>query len=224
MADSGEAPASAPVHAPRAAGIAGIAFSLLLITSLVLTRSSVPADPSQSPLWLHRSAATFELALTLLPFAGLAFLWFVGVVRDHLGAREDRFFATVFLGSGLLFVATLFVAAAASGGILMAYASVPGAMSDSGTYAFARTFCYLLINVYAMKMAAAFMISTATLSVRTGAFPRWVALLGYALAVVALLSSSRLYWAPIAFPCWVLLVSVYILFSKFRGAPAEAQA
>lgn len=33
--------------------------------------------------------------------AGIAFLWFIGVIRDRSGAHEDRFFATVFLGSGL---------------------------------------------------------------------------------------------------------------------------
>jgi len=43
-----------------------------------------------------------------LPFAGIAFLWFIGVLRDRLGELEDRFFATVFLGSGLLFLAMLF--------------------------------------------------------------------------------------------------------------------
>jgi hypothetical protein len=44
-------------------------------------------------------------SLALLPFAGIAFLWFMGVIRNRLGEREDKFFATVFLGSGLLFVA-----------------------------------------------------------------------------------------------------------------------
>ena len=48
----------------------------------------------------------------LAPFAGIMFLWFVAVVRDQIGEREDRFFATVFFGSGLLFVALLFAAAA----------------------------------------------------------------------------------------------------------------
>ena len=46
-------------------------------------------------------------ALYLAPFAGIAFLWFVAVIRDQIGDREDRFFATVFFGSGILFVALL---------------------------------------------------------------------------------------------------------------------
>jgi hypothetical protein len=55
------------------------------------------------------------LALYLVPFAGIAFLWFIGVLRDRLGELEDRFFATVFFGSGLLFLAMLFASAAVAG-------------------------------------------------------------------------------------------------------------
>ena len=48
----------------------------------------------------------------MAPFAGIAFLWFIGVLRNRVGALEDQFFSTVFLGSGLLFVASLFASAA----------------------------------------------------------------------------------------------------------------
>ena len=99
---------------PRAAAIAGILFSILLIASLALIRISVPADPQDAGAWLSGGWRTVSLALNLLPFAGIAFLWFIGVVRDRLGQHEDRFFATVFLGSGLLFLAMLFTSAADS--------------------------------------------------------------------------------------------------------------
>lgn len=63
-----------------------------------------PPDPAAAGAWLidptRRSALV--VALNLVPFAGIAFLWFIGVVRDRIGPREDRFFASVFLGSGLL--------------------------------------------------------------------------------------------------------------------------
>jgi hypothetical protein len=79
---------------------------VLLIAALVLLRLSVPAHPGEAGAWLtnqgRRTAAA--VALNLIPFAGIAFLWFIGVLRDRIGEREDRFFATVFLGSGLLFV------------------------------------------------------------------------------------------------------------------------
>lgn len=91
------------LQAPRAGAIAGIVFSILLIISLVLIRVSVPATPGDTGTWLAHSEKSVRLALDLLPFAGIALLWFIGVLRDRMGALEDRFFATVFLGSGLLF-------------------------------------------------------------------------------------------------------------------------
>ena len=138
---------------------------------------------------------TVSLALNLLPFAGIAFLWFIGVLRDRMGAYEDRFFATVFLGSGLLFLAMLFASAAVAGGMIMVYRTSPSKLMESGTYTFGRTVAYQIVNVYAMKMAGVFMISTCTLSMRTGILPRWMAFLGYALALLLLLSIGYFSWA-----------------------------
>ena len=181
----------APLKAPRAGAIAGIVFSLLLIVSVVLTRISIPANPQDAGTWLSVGWATVNLALSLLPFAGIAFLWFIGVLRDRLGAREDRFFATVFLGSGLLFVGLLFVSSAVAGAVLILYKAAPVKLMESGIYAFGRTVAYQIINVFAMRMAAVFMVSTCTVSVRTGIFPRWMALLGYALALLLLAVAQK---------------------------------
>lgn len=201
---------------PRAAALAGILFSLLLITSLVLIRLSVPENPEATGDWLASGWRTVTLALNLLPFAGIAFLWFIGVVRDRLGDREDRFFATVFLGSGLLFLAMLFASAAVAGGILRIYGATPGALIQSGMYTFGRTVTYEIMNVYAMRMAGVFMISTSTLALRTGILPRWMAYLGLALAAFLLFSLGFFYWAPLVFPLWVLLISVHILLANLR--------
>jgi hypothetical protein len=210
---------------PRAAAIAGILFSLLLITSLALIRISVPADPQAAGDWLPGNWRTVGLALNLLPFAGIAFLWFIGVVRDRLGQHEDRFFATVFLGSGLLFLAMLFTSAAVAGGMMSIYGFTPSMLIDSGLYTFGRTIIYEIMNVYTMRMAGVFMISTCTLSLRTGIVPRWMAILGLALALFLLLSTGFFYWAPLVFPLWVLLISVHILLENLgrqKGEPISA--
>jgi len=196
---------------PRAAAVAGILFSLLLITSLVLIRLTVPANPHDAGAWLSGGAGAANLALHLLPFAGIAFLWFIGVLRDRLGRREDKFFATVFFGSGLLFLALLFASAAVAGGLLRMYGSNARLLVDSGLYTFGRTVIYEMVNVYTLRMAGVFMISTSTLSLRTGILPRWMAYLGLALALFLLLSLGTFYWAPLVFPLWVLLISVHIL-------------
>jgi hypothetical protein len=207
---------SAGLKAPRAGAIAGILFSILLIISLVLIRLSIPDDPGDPGTWLAHSVKSVNLALDLLPFAGIAFLWFVGVLRDRMGTREDRFLATVFLGSGLLFLAMTFVSSAVTGGFMMAYQAIPGKLMDSGTYAFARTLAYELANVYALRMAGVFMFSTCTLAIRIGIFPRWMAFLGYALALFLLLSIGKFGWASLVFPLWTLVISVYVLFANFR--------
>jgi hypothetical protein len=211
----------AELKAPRAGAIAGIVFSILLIISLSLIRLSVPANPDDAGTWLSNSGKSIRLALNLLPFAGIAFLWFIGVLRDRMGALEDRFFATVFLGSGLLFLAMLFASSAIAGGIMMSYAVLPGRLIESGIYTFARTVAYEIVNVYALKMAGVFMISTSTLAIRIGILPRWMAFLGYALALGLLLSSGIVYWAPLVFPLWVLLISLHILFANLKAKPAS---
>jgi hypothetical protein len=102
----------ANLKTPKAAAIAGMLFSVLLLAVFWLLRTSIPADPQEPGSRLQGSSGSVALALNLMPFAGIAFLWFIGVLRDRLGQQEDRFFATVFFGSGLLFLAMLFTSAA----------------------------------------------------------------------------------------------------------------
>src|SRR6476660_7043576 len=134
------------LRTPRAAGIAGIAFAVLLFTVLVLVRLAVPNDPAEAGAWLtdgnRRRAAI--VALNLMPFAGIAFLWFIGVVRDRIGAGEDRLFATVFLGSGLLFIAMLFCSGAIAGGLVLTAGDGPAA----DVWSFGRRVSHTLLTVY----------------------------------------------------------------------------
>jgi len=202
--------------------VAGILFSLLLLASLVLIRISVPNDPNEVGDWLPENSRSVNLALNLLPFAGIAFLWFIGMVRDRLGNNEDRFFATVFLGSGLLFLAMLFASAAIAGGIISLYGVTPSLLIESGIYVFGRTVVFELMNMYTMRMAGVFMLSTCTLSLRTGIIPRWMIFLGMALAVFLLLSMGFIEWAPVVFPLWTLLISVHILRENLGKFKTEA--
>ena len=166
------------LRTPRAAAVAGIIFSALLITALVLLRLSAPARASAAGAWLSnpRSRAEVAVALNLVPFAGIAFLWFIGVLRDRIGEREDRFFATVFLGSGLLFVAMLFVAAAVAGATIAAAGSrLPGA----DVLVLSRNVTGSLLNVYAMRMAAVFTLTTVNIARHTQIVSRWLIMPGW---------------------------------------------
>jgi len=210
----------ATLKTPKAAAGAGIAFSVLLIIAFGLLRISAPADPLEPGAWLKTSVNTVTLALNMVPFAGIAFLWFIGVLRDRLGRREDHFFATVFFGSGLLFLATLFVAAAVIGAIILAFAEQqPNELINSTSFHFARAVAYLIVNIYMIKIAGVFMITTSTVAIYTELAPRWIALLGYGLALIIVFGGYYIDWSFIVFPLWVLLISTYILIDDLRRSP-----
>ena len=209
------------LRTPRAAAVAGIAFSALLISSLALLRVSVPANPAVPGAWLTDSGkrAAVAIGLNLIPFAGIAFLWFIGVLRDRIGAHEDRFFATVFLGSGLLFVGMMFVAAAVAGGLIAAASSSgsPGA----GTLSLGRNVTGILLNVYMMRMAAVFTLTTVTIARRTAIVSRWLTSAGLATAVVLLVGVGISPWVELLFPAWILAVSIDILAYGPSATPAR---
>jgi hypothetical protein len=194
-----------------------------MIVGLGLTRYAIPADVTKPGTWLidpaHRNA--IRLALGVVPFAGIAFLWFIGVVRSRLGEQEDKFFASVFLGSGLLFVATLFGAAAITGALVE---SVAVGDISSATYYFGRSISDLLLNLFAMKMAGVFMFSTCTLGLRTAIVPRWVVYTGYACGLLLLLVIANWRWITLVFPIWMLLLSTQILLAEFRSRDVRTVA
>lgn len=204
------------LKAPRAAAVAGILFSLLLIASVLLVRVSVPADPREAGAWLTTRAPSVALAMNLVPLSGVAFLWFIGVLRDRLGMHEDRLFATVFLGSGLLFLAMLFLSAATAGGIVLLHAADPQRFAGSQTFAFGRVIVYEIVNIYALKMAAVFIMVVSTLALRTRFLARWIATLGYAIALMLMFNNRYVEWMLLSFPLWVLLVSLYILWDNLH--------
>jgi hypothetical protein len=221
-ADQGPLQAGSPLRTPRAAAVAGIVFSVFLIAALVLLRLSVPAHPGEAGSWLtdHGRRVAVAIALNLIPFAGIAFLWFMGVLRDRVGEREDRFFATVFLGSGLLFVGMLFVAAAVAGGLIAA-ASRPSGPPGPDTLALGRDVTALLVNVYAMRMAAVFTLTTVTIARRTEIVSRWLTVAGIAAALVLLVGVGFSPWVELLFPAWILALSIDVLAAGRTASPGS---
>ncbi len=204
---------------PSAAAVAGIIFALLFSASLVLIRLSVPdtLTTENSGAWLERSITAVSLALILMPFAGIAFLWFLGVMRDRLGRLEDQFFSTVFFGSGLLFLSMMFAAAGIAGGLVTSYAAESDLLVENGIFSFGRAMMYTIMNIYAIRMAGVFMMSLGTIWIRTRVMPRLLVFLTYGLALVLLISINLTLWLVLVFPGWVFLISLYILIVSLRG-------
>lgn len=186
---------------PRAAAVAGVLFALLFGTALVLIRISLPEGGAPGTQWTQ-SDHSIRIASLLMPFAGIAFLWFIGVVRDGFGGFEDKFFSSVFIGSGLLFLAMIFVTSAVGAALTH---------SSGETADFGRILLLTLSKTYALRMAAVFMISLATIWLKTGLMPRWLVIVTYLVAVGCILASEITMWLTLAFPTWVLVVSVLLL-------------
>jgi len=216
-------------RAPRSAGLAGIAFSLLFVVYAVLLAARPPAGLTEAGLvdWFETTAKGPITVATLYvaPFAGIAFLWFLAVVRDRIGTNEDRFLSTVFLGSGLLFVA-MFWASAAAVASLVAANRLDGAPPLSATtLETVRSLSFSFLFVLAARAAAVFMIVTSTIALRSAIFPRWLVIAGYVIALVMLLSLALLQWIVLLFPGWVFLLSLIILNNEIgvvRGDPSLA--
>ncbi|MGO4441791.1 hypothetical protein AB4Z42_00395 [Mycobacterium sp. 2YAF39] len=186
---------------PRAAAFAGVLFALLFGTALVMIRMSLPEGAEPGSQWADGGHG-IRTSAVLMPFAGIAFLWFIGVVRDGFGGFEDKFFSSVFIGSGLLFLAMIFVSSAV--GVALTHSGPDGAV-------FGQALLMALSKTYALRMAAVFMISLATIWLKTGLMPKWLVGVTYFVAVGLILSADISMWLTIAFPVWVLVVSLLLL-------------
>ena len=194
------------LNTPRAAAVAGVLFAVLFGTELVLIRLALPEGAEPGAQWLQTGSTNLKIAAILMPFAAIAFLWFMGVVRDGLGRYEDKFFSTVFIGSGLLVLAMMFVASGVGAGLERSEAA-----TDPHVATFGQMMLLTVSKTYALRMAAVFMISLATIWLKTGLMPRWLVIVSYVAAVGLLIASDISMWLVLAFPLWVLVVSLLLL-------------
>ncbi|MCF6386267.1 hypothetical protein L2K20_04745 [Mycobacterium sp. MBM] len=196
---------------PRAAALAGVLFAVLFGAALVLIRTALPEGAQPGTQWIEGAGGRLRVSATLMPFAGISFLWFIAVVRDGFGKYEDRFFSTVFFGSGLLFLATLFAASAVGSGMAASRAGIPDVTVMDEVALFGQGMLHTLATTYGIRMAAVFMMSLATIWLRTGLMPRWLVMTTYLVALGLLLAADTTMWLTLAFPLWVLVVSIVLL-------------
>ena len=217
MAERTEYVVRRELRSPRSAAIAGIIFSILMTTGMVLTYNitrKVPVDITKE--WLDAWSNTAAVALTLVPFAGIAFLWFTGVVRDRLGEHEDQFFATIFLSSGIITVVLFFIWAAIFSALMSTTSLAAVGLADDDVYVFGFALMNRIIGDYTLRMAGVYMTAIGTLWTRSGIMPRWLTVITYVLALGFLLAAGWAREARFIFPAWVFVVSVYILIMNYR--------
>ncbi|MFE9622592.1 hypothetical protein [Streptomyces sp. NPDC006527] len=187
---------------PRATGIAGVVFAILMATAIVLMRLALPGGAGAAGISVdagQRSAV--RTAPALLPFAGIAFLWFMEALREQAGEGEDRFVSTVFPGSGLVFVAAL--------------SAVPrrrGPCSPRAAALLVRPpFRLHPPDHVQMRRAAVFVFTNSTIGRRLGVFPRPLVVLGHLVGLTLLVVGADVPWSELVFPVWALIVGLHVL-------------
>ncbi len=211
--DGDAVPKRRPVES--AAG-AGVVYAILAVFALFLVQS-VPRPSSTEAEWLDWIAEagnrrSIFIALSLASVASVAFLWFVAVIRRRIGDREDRFFATVFLGSSLVHVALWLV--------MMSIIAAPAMIHEPNrpmtweVYRLAEGTAIGILLVAGPRIQAVFVASTSTLFLRTGVVPKWLSYLGYSLAAVMFVVPIVTTPLGLGLPAFVLVSSVTIFFSR----------
>jgi hypothetical protein len=203
----------------ESAAIAGIVYAIASSVALLIVVDYPRPDLPDAELeaWFADAGNRWRLlaALNLGTVAAVAFLWFVGVLRNRIGDREDRFFGTVFYGSAIMHAVFWIIA-------LAALASIPAAIElfdvgvrvDSAAVGAIGGFAGALLFVAGPKIQALFVLSTSTIFLRTSTAPKWLALVGYAFGVVLFVVPVVARPVGLGFPIWVLVASVTVLVTK----------
>jgi len=215
---------------PLLPAVMGTLFVLLfLLGSWIVSTAAAATQGKIALLKFYESDQNRLLVifgLYLIPFAGIAFLWFVASMHEWMiqrAGRQDRLLSSVQQGSGLLFVALSFcsVAAGASIAISLQYLGtpIPGPQTASQLPGLG----YTLFFVYALRAAGMFTLVTSRFAQSTNVFPRWLSIVGYLVGIVLMLSVTFSHLLGLIFPLWILLVCGF-LFSKARSWSAAGQA
>ena len=213
----------------ESAAVAGIVYAVASSVALLIVVDFPQPDLPDAELeaWFADGGNRWRLlaALNLGTLAAIAFLWFVGVLRNRIGDREDRFFGTVFYGSAIMHAVFWILA-------LVALASIPAAIElsdvavrvDSAAVGATGGFAGALLFIAGPKIQALFVISTSTIFLRTSAAPRWLALVGYAFGVALFVVPVVARPVGLGFPIWVLVASVTVLVTKRVEGLGEADS
>ena len=208
-------PAGARARSIEAAAVAGICYSVLAVLAMTRMSSYPSLDASGTELtaWFDDDENQVLLvgALGLASVAAIAFLWFVAVIRRRLGDREDRFFATVFFGSGIAHVAVSLAGAAVLAGPAVAMTTLDAAEVTPASASLAGGVAAALLLVVGPRIQAVFIFTTSTVILRSKVLPSWLAVVGYTAGLVMFVMPFVSLPVGYVFPVWVFAVSVVLL-------------
>ncbi|MDX2380891.1 MAG: hypothetical protein QNM02_14160 [Acidimicrobiia bacterium] len=201
----------------EAAAIAGLLHSVLsLVATGLLLSAPDPGDGDAAIAEWYLDDANQRrmiLGVNLLTMSAIMFVWFVAVVRRRVGSRENRFFGTVFFGSGLLVTASWLVV-----GVLYAAPAVAAwtfdVAPDAGTVAMSQAGGLTMASLVTTRLEAVFIVSTTTVGRLSEAFPRWLVLAGYVVGLTLLLVPVPNVFLTWVFPIWVGITSAMLFIRR----------
>jgi hypothetical protein len=197
--------------------LVGALHAVLFLLSWWLLSDAPGADATDAEIVDYYGSASSRrlllVGLYLMPFAGMAFVWFIVALRmweEGSSHRRSILQSNLQLISGIVYVSLFFVGAAASSVVASSIQFADGEFDPAVARQF-PVFGTTVIFVFAFRMAAMFVFTTSAILLRAGILPRWFAWMGYAVATFLLLSASFQQWFVLVFPVWLIVLSALLL-------------
>jgi hypothetical protein len=204
----------------------GIAFSVLFTVSLVLIAGVPSVRATNEELRDYYNSETITTAvvvgLYVMPFAGIAFIWFTVAMRMWATLSNQRLsflHSNLQFVSGIAFVLLMFVASAAMSVVGVTVRLAEGPVDVEAARQF-PVFGITLTLFFAMRMAAMFVFTTSAIGRSAGILPRWFVYIGFVVGAFLLLTTTFSPLLVVLFPGWVLVLCI-ILLAGARKIPKE---
>jgi hypothetical protein len=207
----------------RAGGIAAIVFVVLFVIGFLMTTDTPDTDESNLK-WIRYFADSGHrrqiiAGVIMLTLAAVAFLIFLGVLRERLRAAApgSEWFATVVFASGIVFVAMVAAMGLGVGSVAASVtfgdAPVP---RDADIMRTLESVAFGALLLFGAASAGLLIFITSIVSGRGALLPGWLVVTGYVVGVIVFLG-GLLFFPIILFLLWMLAIGI-VMFSRSRAA------
>lgn len=211
------------------AALAGVVFALLFVAGWLLIRMSPSIDAPRDELIRYYTDpdqrwASAVAGLYVVPFAAIAFIWFMAALRDRYlrsGGRENVLLSTTHLVAGTLYVTALFASAAVELALVWMADQPPDAVFDVDAARAMVAFGAALSQIVALRSGAVFIVISTTRAMRAGLFPRWYGVLCVIVAFVLMFTYTSGALTGLMMPIWVVATSALVMAQRVTHANPE---
>jgi len=211
----------------RLGGISGLLYVVLFIPAYVvgypdaLDRTSNEQGVSA---YFDEVGTFLFFNGTLSIFAAFFFIWFLGALHGILRSAEEEagWFSSVALAGGVVFVTLAWAGVA----VEIAYPATLGRFADfdpDAQLVFVTLALASWLYHFCQLGMAALVSATSVIALETRVLPRWLALAGFAVALLALLHFLVPLLAALIGMLWVAVVSVLMLIGGPRAVRQPAR-